>query len=961
MLNAGVRDSESELLERTDELETAARCVAAVAAGEGRLLTFEGPAGAGKTRLLDRTRRTASDRGMQVLAARGGELERDFAYGVVRQLLERTVATADRQVRARLLAGPARHGLRALALDDASSGRLADDQAFAVRHGLYWLVSNLAAIRPVLIAVDDAQWADAPSLRFLAYLARRLGGLPVLVALTVRSGEASSDDRVLGELLTDPAAERVRPAPLSEDAVTTMLGGAARVDPVFAAACHEATGGNPFLVTELRTALAADGIAPVAAHARRVAGLGPETVSHSLMLRLARASPHAPQFARAVAVLGSTADHRLAGLLAGLTETDCDEVARGLTRAAILAGSPPLRFAHPILRDAVYHDLSLTERETLHARAAALLQERSAPASEIAAHLLATSPSGSPDSALALREAARTALNQGAADLAARYLQRALQEPLEAEDRAVLLAELGRATWLAGEDPLGALELLREALGTTTDEELRPKLAIDLARATFSTGNAPEAGAVVDGELSRTVERPREVLLTLEAEHGSIQLLHDAGPACGRRIMGFADLPGETDAELLVLSNVATWLWLGGTADEAAGYAERSLGGGRAVAAAGSDSIAVLQAAWVLGYAERHDLAAATIAATAQDAARTGSVFGLTASCTMAAMLAYRAGDVAHAEAEARRGLSVPGIPPFVHPMLHAFLVLPLVEVGALDEADEVIARSWVGEHLPRLVQMNTAFWALGRLRAAQGRHAEAMEAFLSGLERDRTLHADNPGVPWRLDAARSALALGDHDRASRLVAEHEPHARRWGTAGAVGAWLHAAGCVEPAAEPAHDLLARAVETLSTAPAKLDHAKALVDLGARKRRDGLRQDARAILQDGLDAARACGAKVLVQRAHEELLVAGARPRRLQFSGADALTASERRVCELAALGRTNREIAQELFVTPKTVENHLGRAYAKLGIASRDALADALGGDPQGRPQGEDEGLPLMT
>ena len=364
----------------------------------------------------------------------------------------------------------------------------------------------------------------------------------------------------------------------------------------------------------------------------------------------------------------------------------------------------------------------------------------------------------------------------------------------------------------------------------------------------------------------------------------------------------------------------------------------------------------------MLSYAEQHELAAEAITATAQDASRTGSVFGLTASCTMAAMLAYRVGELAKAESEARRGLAVPGIPPFVHPMLHAFLVLPLVEVGALDEAEAVIARSWVGADLPRLVQMNTAFWALGRLRAAQGRHAEARDAFLSGLERDGTLHADNPGVPWRLDAAKASLALEDHEQAARLVAEHEQHARRWGTAGAIGAWLHARGCVE-ARTPGTPMISshRPVTMLASAPAKLDHAKALVDLGARKRRDGMRREARTVLQDGLDAARACGAKALMRRAHEELLVAGARPRRLQFSGVEALTASERRICELAALGSTNRDIAQELFITPKTVENHLGRSYAKLGITSREALCRRARTAPPGVHRAKDEGVPLMT
>jgi len=943
----------SALLERSTELAAIDAALDAAVAGDGLLLAFEGPAGIGKTRLLERARRTAGNRGLPVLTARGGELERGFAYGIVRQLLEQTVARSDPGQRTALLDGPAWHAARALEIEDTAQdgARPADDQAFAVRHGLYWLVANLAADGPLVLAVDDAQWADAPSLRFLAYLARRLDGLPVLVAVTVRTGDPTADDLLLTELVTDPATRRLAPAPLSLAATAALVArGGEEVDERFAAACHAATGGNPFLLRELRAALSADGIAPVAANADRIAGLGPSTVARSLVLRLSRVSPSSVTFARAVAVLGATADPRLAGELAGLPADEAARAAGRLSRAGVLADTRPLRFAHPILRDAVYRDLPPAERDHLHERAATLLLERGAPAPEVAAHLLATPPAGTTAPIGPLRAAARIALGQGAADLAARYLRRALEEPVDPAERPAVVAALGRATWLAGEDPLGALAFLREALDATTIEADRPALAIDVARAAFSTGDALSAEQVLERELQRDVDRPREETLTLIAEHGSVQLLHEADAECGRRVMQLADLPGETLGEMLALSNVATWNWLHGTAREGAAYAARSLGGGRAVEAAGADSIAILQAAWTLSYAEQHDLAARTIAATMADARRTGSVFGITSSATMAAMIAFRRGDMVTAEAEGRRGMGVPGIPPFVHPTLHAFFALALVERDNLDEAQEVVDRSWVGPYLPMLMQMNTAFWALGRLRTAQGRHADARDAFLSGLERDHLLHGDNPGVAWRLDAALACLALGDHDEAQRLVREHEPEARRWGTLGAIGSWQHVRGMVERDAPAAHAQMEEGVATLARSPARLDHARALVDLGSRLRRDGHRSRAQGALEDGLEQARRCGATTLVRRAHAELLVAGARPRRLQFSGVEALTASERRVCDLAAMGRSNRAIAQELFVTPKTVENQLGRAYAKLGISSRDALAAALDGNPHRDP-----------
>jgi len=232
-------------------------------------------------------RRDAQAQGLRILTARGGELERDFAYGVVRQLLERSAVDADATTRAALLAGPAAHAARALELEDGVKlARPAEDQAFAVRHGLYWLVANLAADGPLLVAVDDVQWADAASLRFLAYLARRLEGLPVLVAITARNGDPTTDEQLLSALIDDPAAQRLTPAPLSVDATRELLGGkAGGVEEAFAATCHAATGGNPFLLHELRSALARDGIAPLQSNAHRVTGLGPSTVARSLILR----------------------------------------------------------------------------------------------------------------------------------------------------------------------------------------------------------------------------------------------------------------------------------------------------------------------------------------------------------------------------------------------------------------------------------------------------------------------------------------------------------------------------------------------------------------------------------------------------------------------------------------------------------------------------------------------------
>jgi DNA-binding CsgD family transcriptional regulator len=173
------------------------------------------------------------------------------------------------------------------------------------------------------------------------------------------------------------------------------------------------------------------------------------------------------------------------------------------------------------------------------------------------------------------------------------------------------------------------------------------------------------------------------------------------------------------------------------------------------------------------------------------------------------------------------------------------------------------------------------------------------------------------------------------------LSSEELELARIWGAPRALGAALRVAGVVE-GGQRGLALLEEAVEVLADSPAKLEHAKARTELGAALRRAKRRSEARDQLRHAVELATRCGAAALATRAETELLATGARPRRIALSGLESLTPSERRVAELAAEGPTNREIAQALFVTPKTVEVHLSSVYRKLGIRSRSQLPAAL-------------------
>jgi DNA-binding CsgD family transcriptional regulator len=197
------------------------------------------------------------------------------------------------------------------------------------------------------------------------------------------------------------------------------------------------------------------------------------------------------------------------------------------------------------------------------------------------------------------------------------------------------------------------------------------------------------------------------------------------------------------------------------------------------------------------------------------------------------------------------------------------------------------------------------------------------------------------PTVPWRLPAALAALRLGEPEEAHVLASEHLELARRWGTATEIGGALRVLARIDR--KRRLDLLVEAISTLERSPARLELGRALVDQGEALRVARHREAAHEPLRRAAELAAHCGSRVLHTRAHDSLAALGDKPRTRMFSGQESLTASERRVAQLALEGRTNRDIAQELFITPKTVENHLGRVYIKLGITSRRQLSSALG------------------
>jgi DNA-binding CsgD family transcriptional regulator len=947
-----VRGSTVELLERRVELDRIRARVEGVTAGRGGLLLIEGPAGIGKTALLQAACSLASPAGLEVCRARGSELERALAYGIVRQLLERRVRSALENGHGQVLDGAAR--LAEPVLRPGAAGpppaRLTAEpaEALEILHGLYWVCANLAAERPLLLAVDDAHWADAPSVRFVEYLARRLRELPVLLVLGRRTSEPGSDGPAFLRLAAEPDVERLCPPPLSEAAVTELVRrrSATAAEEAFCRACHQATGGNPFLVHELLEAARAAGVEPAARGAPRLERLAPDAVSRSVALRLAALPADAVRLARAVAVLGGNAVLRHAAGVAGLDTAAAARAADTLTAAAVLGSGRPLDFVHPLVRAAVHAGMPPAERAEAHGRAARLLAADGATAGLVGVHLQATEPAGDAWTVERLRRAGREALAQGVPRAAVGYLRRALAEPPPAPARAAVLAELGAAEQRAG-DP-AALDHLREALALAGDAATRASTARSLVLALLWADQVAAAEEVLDRALDAVAVTDPELAVQLEAEVlSAARLSLSAGLWGAERVERWRGrLAGEGPGERLMLANLATQTSLGDfSAAEAAELAERAAVDGRLLREQTADAMPFYQLIYVLTSADRLDEAERLVALACADAPARRSLQGTMLASLFSSYPALARGDVAAAEVHALTACELADqfeVPRFLLPPSLASLVDVLVERGRLEEAERRLEDHGVAGDLPDTVPFRLLLFSRGNLRAAQGRWRQAADDLLELGRRQAAWRALNPHlVPHDAAAAIALAALGQRDAATALARRAVERARRWGTERALGLALRSLALAgEDAARVGR--LEEAAAALAGSPARLDEARVLVDLGAALRRAGRRGAAATALRRALDLAARGGGLAVAARARDELRGLGLRPRRAALAGVDALTGSERRVAELAAAGSSNREIAQALFVTMRTVEVHLTHAYRKLGIRSRSDLGRAL-------------------
>ena len=929
----------TDLVDRDHELAALSRAVADLRAGTGGTVLIEGSAGIGKTRLLVEAGRFATNAGLRVMTARASELERTFGFGTVRQLFEPSLIDPAR--RATLLGGAAA-GARGV-FDGVDDDRV--DGSFAVLHGLYWLTINLTAEGPVLLAIDDVQWSDGASLRFLAYLVKRIEGLPILLALTLRTGERRSDDALLDEMLLEPFDTVLRPQALSATAAGAVVRSRlSEADDAFVQTCHRTTSGNPLLLRQLVRALESEGVPPDVVHADTVRAVGSRAVASLVMLRLRRMPATVIEVVRAVALIGQDADLPAISALAQLPEENVAEALDLLSRNEILADTRPLRFVHPLVQDAVYRDLTSAECALRHERAARILQERGASTERIAANLLLAPARGDPATVAVLQAAARAASARGASDSAITFLRRALEEPPAGRDRVEVLIELGSVEALVdGEQSVSHLIEAYDELADPADARRRADLALVIARTQAFAARRGAASAFARdaaASLPAAHDDARQGLVALARVAG---YMHGLPPAEYRSSAG---TPGRRRRRRRAHARGG-----GGLRADARRRRPRRRDrvgqirpGGRPTAGPRRHVALGGRCRRVAGRRRRrsrrprpHCRFRRSVAPRAGPGACHGQpvrgargepVAGLRAVAPWPARRRTAVGG------DATEQIRTWGGPRVGDPFAAAFTAGIHLDRGDIDAAERTVAAA---RTLPRIGEgARHLRHATARLRLAQGQPAGGPRRTPTPMS-DTSTSPTRPGLPG---GTRRPARWSRSDASTRRW--RWPTSRSRCSAGGVRRPHSARRCSWPAScadRRAFRLLREAVDLLTPTGADLDLARARLALGRRPELDA--DEAIPLLRAAAAGAGDCGARPVLDARWPRWPNAASGRFTTTGRPATRLTGRERQVLDLTATGLDVHQVAQRLFLTPGTVHSVLSAATAKIGAAPMTRSSDS--------------------
>ena len=912
------------LIGREPELERLEELLEGARSSRGGALLVRGEPGIGKTALLGAIAERSE--GLGVLTARGLESEAELPFSALAELIEPLLAALSE------LPAPQRAAIEgALALGPPAIG-----DRFATCAGLHRLVCSAARDRPLLLLIDDVQWLDSASAECIGFMARRLERTPVALVAAARSDEQPAVgveglDHVLLERLEPEAARsllRRRHANLSEAATEAIL---------------EAAAGNPLALIELPAAIGegADPSAPMIAPSQRL---------HAAFSN--RLAPLSRDARTALLVAAAAWSRSLGPIAAACQRLDLDPRALEEAEEHRLVNIAPesIEFAHPLLRGTVYESAPAKARREAH-RALA----ESVGAEERGWHLAAAAIGPDEDAASALDLSARRAAERGAPVAAAQAHERAAALSVTPEARSRRLTAAGR-TASAGGRHAHALELLEQA-SEVDDPDLRGAAVERLAMVSlYEAGNARTAYRLLEGEAERlAATEPLRAASVLADAGVAATTIGDCRLALAtaeraRDLLGTGGDGTERAQVLSILGWSLTMRGESGRARELLAEVDELLPDVDPFSPAAQSIALALNSRIPSEEYERAREECGAIVAGCREAGMLGM---LPFPMAVEADACHRLGDW---DAAAERSTEAVELAEEIGqrgPLAQALVIRVWLLAGRGDEAGaRAAAERALAISEPADFGAITMFVlaGLGFLELGLSRVDEAIET----LERVAAI-ADESGfdeptlIPWAPDLVEAYVQTGRSADARRAAATLAGQCERAGGAFARALAARADGLV---GERFDEAFSRALELHEQRPAPFERARTELAFGTRLHRARRRVEARTHLREALEAFEDLGAAPWAARARAELRAAGAIERARVY-GPDELTAQEMRVALAVARGAKNREVAAELYLSPKTIEFHLGRVYRKLGIHSRAELATLVAGGALEQPQAQ--------